>query len=302
MHVRHNEANIFCCSRRCFLGDLRRLSLIIVLLLISLACCVAFTVETRQPERTPPDFLCIVNDGQAFLVDKQKSEKEFTIAGKKEDFRPFLESNSSYALSEKTVPRQPFLSIRLSTPSDDIRIASLRLSAFAQQNLTDASYFCECSCRIIRKRRQLGSVCLVAESSNSVLLGTVECSIHELAQVQLGQVYHNSANLAYLREFAVHPTVRRQGIGRRLLQTVEHYAQHYRHCKALYLHVQADNTAARSLYTQAGFYDAAREGHLAQLAVNEFTESLGFLEETKENLLLLRKDILDSEKWTGPAS
>ncbi|HIK23077.1 MAG TPA: GNAT family N-acetyltransferase [Thermosynechococcus sp. M3746_W2019_013] len=58
----------------------------------------------------------------------------------------------------------------------------------------------------------------------------------------------------YLSNLAVHPDYRRRGIGRRLLQAVEtHLYAIYSDYSDLYLHVLAQNQAARQLYARCGF-------------------------------------------------
>ncbi|MGB3788413.1 MAG: GNAT family N-acetyltransferase [Phormidesmis sp.] len=57
---------------------------------------------------------------------------------------------------------------------------------------------------------------------------------------------------AYVSNLAISTAYRRQGVAHQLLQTSEKVAQRWGFHR-VYLHVMADNPAARALYTQAGY-------------------------------------------------
>lgn len=78
----------------------------------------------------------------------------------------------------------------------------------------------------------------VARADDEAVLGVCEC------EVLGGKLWHMSG-------LCVLPTARRRGVGQALVSAVQRDASAER--RALYLHVEAENTPARELYTRCGF-------------------------------------------------
>ena len=123
---------------------------------------------------------------------------------------------------------QDALSVRLATTRDDFDIANLRLSVFSNFGPQVRRQFCARSCQVLASRRVRGATCLVAtvprnqDDSNGrgcsdVVLGSVECSIHEFFGTTLGR-RRRKDSILYMTEVAVNPVYRRCGIGTTLLQ------------------------------------------------------------------------------------
>lgn len=79
------------------------------------------------------------------------------------------------------------------------------------------------------------------------IVGTAEISQRPCESWQLF-----APKRAYLSNLAVNPAYRRQGAARQLLQTCENVALSWGFHR-VYLHVMADNEAARALYARAGY-------------------------------------------------
>jgi hypothetical protein len=114
------------------------------------------------------------------------------------------------------------LSVRVATPDDDFQIANLRLSVFSDFSSKLRQQFCARSCQVLADRRLRGATCLVATcpssaSSDDVVLGSVECSVHEFFATKLGR-RRPKHSILYITEVAVNPSIRRCGIGSKLLQ------------------------------------------------------------------------------------
>jgi ribosomal protein S18 acetylase RimI-like enzyme len=114
------------------------------------------------------------------------------------------------------------LSVRVATPDDDFQIANLRLSVFSDFSSELLQQFCARSCQVLADRRLRGATCLVATcpsiaSCNDVILGSVECSVHEFYATKLGRRRPKHSTL-YITEVAVNPSLRRCGIASKLLQ------------------------------------------------------------------------------------
>ena len=57
----------------------------------------------------------------------------------------------------------------------------------------------------------------------------------------------------YIGNLAVSPRQRRRGVGTQLMRAAVAYAQHEWHSTAVWLHVEAENEAAKRLYARLGF-------------------------------------------------
>ena len=215
--------------------------------------------------------------------------------------------NSDVLLYEEHIDREKQLKtvtkVRIATPQDDIDVAYLRMSVFADvQTNTDLirSQFCTRSCQAIASRRLRGAICLVAtttttpipppslpqqrsnalstncvneieEEPHEIVVGSIECSYHEFFHTRLGSCRKQFA-LLYITEVAVHASVRRRGIGTKLLHAVDRYATQWRPpeqqevvsyedtdhhnniIESLYLHVDVSNYGAIRMYEQCGYY------------------------------------------------
>ncbi|WP_444684760.1 GNAT family N-acetyltransferase [Alkalicoccus luteus] len=81
------------------------------------------------------------------------------------------------------------------------------------------------------------------------------CGVITLFPQQLKKVQHR----AEITAFFVHPSMRRHGIGRRLLEAVWEAAEDDAYIEQLNLYVTAQNHAAISLYEEFGFSVTGRE-------------------------------------------
>ncbi|MGB3292321.1 MAG: GNAT family N-acetyltransferase [Phormidesmis sp.] len=168
----------------------------------------------------------------------------------------------SQANAEPALPltsrRSPFR-IRAARPTDLSQLVAVLLASFyAQAQATQWLYWLmrigiqeDIKTRLKTPAGQYA--CLVAttlhpESAQSeAVIGTVEISQRPCESWQLFP-----SKRAYLSNLAVTPAHRRQGTAGQLLLTCESIARNwgFHH---LYLHVMADNSVARALYTQAGY-------------------------------------------------
>ena len=120
-------------------------------------------------------------------------------------------------------PSRESLSIRLATPEDDFQISHLRLSVFSDFSSELRSQFCARSCQVLADRRLRGATCLVAtcpsgrDQPSEIVVGSVECSVHEFYATKLGQRRPKYSTL-YITEVAVSPSARRCGVGSKLLE------------------------------------------------------------------------------------
>lgn len=160
---------------------------------------------------------------------------------------------------------------RVATPMDDFDIANLRLSVFSDFAMEQRGQFCARSCEAIANRRKRGAICLVAtkgEEEKPRIHGTAECSFHEFHGTQLGQRRPRSS-IVYVTEVAVHPAIRRRGIGSLLLNAVDNLAERL-DVETVYLHVDICNFSAISLYERCGY----RKVDGNEPVFEEFTKSL----------------------------
>jgi ribosomal protein S18 acetylase RimI-like enzyme len=89
--------------------------------------------------------------------------------------------------------------------------------------------------------------CLVAVNAAQEIVGTVEVSYRFPLPWQ-----HDHPPYPYLSNLAVRSTQRQQGIATQLIAASEQLVQHWQG-QSLYLHVMANNFAARQLYLKAGY-------------------------------------------------
>lgn len=117
------------------------------------------------------------------------------------------------------------LMVRVATVLDDTDIASLRLSVFSDFSPEMRKQFCSRSRQVLSNRRLRGATCLVAttpaqtrkDGRTDIVLGSIECSVHELYGTLLGRRRKENSVL-YITEVAVNPLYRRCGIGSKLLE------------------------------------------------------------------------------------
>ncbi|WP_234406607.1 GNAT family N-acetyltransferase [Limnothrix sp. PR1529] len=86
------------------------------------------------------------------------------------------------------------------------------------------------------------------------LIGTIEIAARSNLPWRLNQHHY-----PYISNLAVRTDYRRRGVALQLLSACEEVARHW-DSSALYLHVLADNCAARRLYDRAGFVPSGRSG------------------------------------------
>lgn len=237
--------------------------------------------------------------------------------------------------------------VRVATPLDDVDIALLRLSVFSDFSEEVQQQFCSRSCEALANRRLRGATCLVATTSSAtasvagsvdsndgddpatafrssrpeMVLGTVECSFHEFRNTALGR-RRPERSILYITEFAVSPTVRRRGIGARLLKvrcqpmrTIKSLSPHahrlhvdliclnkavdelanLRQVESLYLHVDVTNHAALALYNRAGFKRVTSK----DIMFDEFTTSLNLHDGATKGRkhFLLCKHLCEKPTW-----
>ena len=117
------------------------------------------------------------------------------------------------------------LIVRVATILDDTDIASLRLSVFSDFSPEMRKQFCSRSRQVLSNRRLRGATCLVAttpaqkrkDGRTDIVLGSIECSVHELYGTLLGR-RRTENSVLYITEVAVNPLYRRCGVGSQLLK------------------------------------------------------------------------------------
>eukprot|EP00977_Amphora_coffeiformis_P010831 scaffold2536_cov169-Amphora_coffeaeformis.AAC.24 len=172
----------------------------------------------------------------------------------------------------QVLSESPTLVTRVASPMDDVDIANLRLSVFSDFSPEMQSQFCFRSCQALAHRRTHGAICVVAtpppQKVRPVLLGSAECSYHEFKSTRLGQ-RRPQGSLLYITEVAVHPSARRQGIGVKLLESMDVLAAQ-KGIETLFLHVDVSNHVALALYEKCGYQRTDEKDPIYR----EFTTSL----------------------------
>ncbi len=232
--------------------------------------------------------------------------------------------------------------VRFARPQDDMDVAYLRMSVFSDmmmnsyndqsQNDLIRSHFCTRSCQAMASRRLRGAVCFVATTTripsamsphdnnhvrteeiieddpHEIVVGSIECSYHEFFHTRLGARRKQYA-LLYITEVAVHSSVRRRGMGTKLLNAVERYAtqlgssfvcsndndEDENVIESLYLHVDVSNRGAIRMYEQCGYYKVLSNDPI----YTEFTTGLNLqpgATRGREHYLLC-KDLVPNPVW-----
>lgn len=163
---------------------------------------------------------------------------------------------------------------RVATSKDDLEIANLRLSVFANFNPESLRIFCERSCQLLSTRRQRGATCIVATATaigsdneetrteslpaaadrregKGPIVGTAEISFHEFSETRLGYSRPKDSIL-YITEVAVDAIYRRKGVAKLMMEAIDNLAN-IREVETIYLHVDVTNFGAVHLYERAGY-------------------------------------------------
>ena len=167
-------------------------------------------------------------------------------------------------LSQEEADTQVY--VRVASPKDDADIAQLRLSVFSSFPPDVQIQFRTRSCQAIHNRRLRGAICVVA-TMKDFIIGSAECSFDEFSGTRLGR-RRLPYSVLYVTEVAVNPSVRRKGVGYKLLQAIDKVAE-ARGIESLYLHVEVKNDVAIQLYYKAGYQHVGDDPMFA-----EFTTSL----------------------------
>jgi ribosomal protein S18 acetylase RimI-like enzyme len=126
-----------------------------------------------------------------------------------------------------------------------------------------------------------------------IIVGSVECSVHEFYATKLGQ-RRPKYSILYITEVAVSPSARRCGVGSKLLEGIDELAA-LRNVESLYLHVDVLNFGALELYRKAGY----RKVHHADPTYDEFTTSLNLHDGATKGRrhYLLYKNLTRNPTW-----
>ena len=168
----------------------------------------------------------------------------------------------SQANAERTLPipyQQPPFRVRSAQLADLVQIVGVLLSSFYPQ--AQATQWLYWLMRIgikedIKTRLKTPAsqyVCLVATTvdletaQSGAVVGTAEISQRPCEAWRL-----LPPKRAYISNLAISAAYRRRGVAHQLLRTSEKIAFSWGFHR-VYLHVMADNPAARALYTQAGY-------------------------------------------------
>lgn len=109
-----------------------------------------------------------------------------------------------------------------------------------------------------QRQAKAGYGCFVATHPQAKrILGVIEV---ELRSLDPNRPDKTAVPCPYLSNLAVHSDYRRQGIGQRLINTVEDWLRQHQH-QEVYLHVLASNRIAQSLYQQLGYQWRATDAH-----------------------------------------
>lgn len=173
----------------------------------------------------------------------------------------------------RSIESSSSITASVATALDDLEIANLRLSVFADFNPESQKLFCERSCELLSTRRQRGATCIVATATTTTssnnkqitieslpadrcggkgpIVGTAEISFHEFSETRLSYS-RPMDSILYITEVAVDATYRRKGIAKLMMEAIDTLAN-IREVETIYLHVDVTNFGAVHLYERAGY-------------------------------------------------
>lgn len=145
------------------------------------------------------------------------------------------------------------VSIRLAEQRDYAALTALRDALMRQSHLERPDIF---------RTRSLDTVTeamfalWLQEPGTQRLVATIDNEIVGYANVWYGQTFPGdwmfSARNAFIMELFVRPSVRRQGVGRALFETIETEADR-RDCESISLSMNAANALGRAFYDRLGY-------------------------------------------------
>jgi ribosomal protein S18 acetylase RimI-like enzyme len=164
---------------------------------------------------------------------------------------------SQTQIRQQSSPGGLNVNIREASYADLLSVSSLRVNVFYPELITNGAFHTRILEKL-RKRKNDGAVCLVALEKEGIdhnppnngyryehVLGTVEFSPNDFKNTSMENI--GDARKLYAMDLAIRKSARRYGLATRLLHSIEIYAANHNYCE-VYLHVEAENEAARYLY------------------------------------------------------
>lgn len=155
------------------------------------------------------------------------------------------------------------VNIKQASQSEFLSVSSLRVSVFYPEYITNGAFH-KRILEKLRSRKAEGGVCLVAIEKEVLtaprpagynyvhILGTVEFSSADFKNTSIE--YIGSPRKLYIMDLAIRKSARRLGLASLLLNKIEEYAINHSYDE-LYLHVETENEAARTLYEKFNYED-----------------------------------------------
>jgi len=162
---------------------------------------------------------------------------------------PEVEAGSEEAEKVTIMPIKRSFRIRTADYTDLEHVVNLRVDVFYPE-LRGVQSFHDKILSKLCVRREKGAQCLLAESDDGTLLGTIEFSPSDFTETSMQDIGY--ARKLYLMDLAVQPSARRAGVATRLLDSVQELARIH-DFRDVYLHVEVGNDSARLLYAKNGF-------------------------------------------------
>ena len=173
-----------------------------------------------------------------------------------------IKESEAAQITQQSSPGELNVNIREASYTDLLSVSSLRVNVFYPELITNGAFHTRILEKL-RKRKNDGAVCLVALEKEGIahnppasgyryehILGTVEFSPNDFRNSSMENV--GDVRKLYAMDLAIRKSARRYGLATRLLHSIEIYAANHDY-REVYLHVEADNKAARYLYKKCGY-------------------------------------------------
>ena len=198
-------------------------------------------------------------------------------------------------VKERPAPEELNVNIREANYADLLSVSALRINVFYPELITNGAFHSRILEKL-RNRKNDGAICLVAlEKKESVynpscngyryghVLGTIEFSPNDFKNTSMQHI--GDPRKLYAMDLAIRKSARRYGLATRLLHSIEIYAANHDY-REVYLHVEAENKAARYLYKKCGYEEI-------DLSVNRWARefTLKRLHKTPESYVFLYKQL-----------